>query len=268
MFIFWGTRTTEKKHGYVADFCPICRKITPFRISRFGTVGHFYGISMGRQKLLGHAGYCENCGTQIGVDATSYEAFEKESGNDVESLIRTTFPSIREARAARLALEEKVRAGTLDPEERRALLMEPFHLSSELTEATLSGETKIQGRGGWGCLSTVLVSLAVLFIGNAIWADPEEREKVLTVFTILLIGGGIVSLILLVLEPGRIFSRKIVPNLVAALKPLKPTKEELAACLDRFKRSGFKLGKKIKAERLWKAIHPDPAAFVAPDLRK
>ena len=269
MFIFWGSRKTEKKEGYVAEFCPVCRAIKPFQLSRVGVSDHLYGVSLGQAKVLGHAGICQECGIRIGVDAVGYTAFAKYPGTDVEALIRQTFPRIREARAPRLALEDQVRTGTLAPADRETLLMEPFHLFSDLTEANFAGSIHIQGKGGWGCLGTFVVAFAVLLICNAIWVLPEQRDSIMGIFFGILVIGGLYSFVQLLLEPGRIFSRKIIPGLAKALAPLKPTKEELASCIERFKRSGFKIGKKTKLDVLWKAIQPpDPASFVAPDFRK
>ena len=42
MFIIWGTKIVERKLGYVADFCSICRGARPFTVFKVVQVGHLY----------------------------------------------------------------------------------------------------------------------------------------------------------------------------------------------------------------------------------
>jgi hypothetical protein len=254
MFIFWGTRKTESKEGYVAEFCPVCREITSFQLRRIGMADHLYGVSLGKGKTLGHAAICEGCQTQIGVDAMDYRAFARRPGQNLQVLIDETFPNIRKSRSERLILEDKVRSGELDDADRQAMLMEPFHIFSAATEANFTGQIHIQGRGGWGCLGTFVIAFAVVIIGNAIWAYPEERERITTAAMGIMVLGGLYSFVQLLLEPRRIFARRILPGLAKALRPLHPTKDELAGCLERFNRAGFKIGRKTKLDVLWNAV--------------
>ncbi|MEK7950631.1 hypothetical protein [Luteolibacter soli] len=97
---------------------------------------------------------------------------------------------------------------------------------------------------------------------------PEQREYTTNVITGILVLGGLYSFVQLLLEPRRIFNRKILPRLAKALRPFHPTKEELASYLERFKRASFKIGKKVKPEVLWDAIQnvdrESSGAFQAP----
>lgn len=261
MFIFWGTRKTETKEGYVAEFCPVCREITPFLVRRIGMADHLYGISLGKGKVLGHAASCEDCNTPLGVDALDYRAFAKRRDQDIPALISETFPNIRNARAERLSLEDQVKAGTLDEAHRQAMLLEPFQIFSAATEANFTGQLHIGGRGGWGCLGTFVAAAALGFVGNAVLMNPEHREKIGFAALAILVAGGLYSFVQMLLEPNRAFARKILPGLAKSLRPLRPTQDELAACLERFKRAGFKIGKKMKPEVLWNAIqHEGPQA--------
>lgn len=181
----------------------------------------------------------------------------------MESLIKQTFPTIRERRAKRLELEERVRSGGIAPAEREALLMESFQMLSDRIEATFQGSIQIRGRGAWGCLGTFLLCIVVFLVGTAYIINPGSRDLLTGTVGIIAVLGGLYSFVQLVLEPGRMFWREIFPHLVTALRPLKPTQEELASILDRFKRSGFKIGKKVKAERLWNAIQAEPQPMEA-----
>jgi hypothetical protein len=254
MFIFWGTRKTETKEGYVAEFCPVCREITPFQLRRIGMADHLYGVSLGKGKTLGHAALCQGCQTQIGADAMDYRAFARRADQHIHVLINETFPNIREARSPRLALEEQLKSGTLEEAARQAMLLESFQILSAETEATFTGQIQIQGRGGWGCLGTFVMAFVAGMVGSVIWVYPEQRDYTTNVITGILVLGGLYSFVQLLLEPRRIFARKILPRLAKALRPLNPTKEELASYLERFKRAGFKIGKKVKPDAMWDAI--------------
>lgn len=254
MFVFWGTTKTKKKLGYVADFCPVCRIVTPLQVTRIGVGEHLYGVSLGKGKLVGHEGVCLICQTRLGIDATTYDFIATTAGEGIDSLLYRTFPKLKEVRAARLALERQVVEGTLAPADRQMLLMEPFHLFSDLAESHFTGNVQVGGRGGWGCLGTFVTAFLVFMIGNAFVMYPEARSTLSAVVGYILLTGGLVSVVLMIFEPGRIFRCKMLPSLAKALRPLKPTQDEIADALARFKRSGYKLGKKLKPEVLWNEI--------------
>ncbi len=58
--------------------------------------------------------------------------------------------------------------------------MEPFKILAGQTEAIFTGSLKIDKRGGLGCLATVVLFIAVLGIGSAIWKSAESHEQVMT----------------------------------------------------------------------------------------
>lgn len=165
--IIWGTKRVEKKLGYVAEFCPICRSVNPFRIVRIGMAGHVYYISFGSGQLVGHHAECQQCRNVKKVDPTVYAAFEPKGGMELGPLIQKTFPKIREAYAERLDTEEEIRRNpnSLARAEREALLMEPFQYLSDQVEARYAGGTQFDMESGIGCLGTILVSV-LLFLGS------------------------------------------------------------------------------------------------------
>src|SRR5687768_11530581 len=95
MAIVWGKKSVEKRLGYAADFCPICREINPFQVFRLAVADHIYYVSLGEGKLLGHIGECSKCKTKIPVNPMRYKTFFFAPGNDIEKLILETYPNIR-----------------------------------------------------------------------------------------------------------------------------------------------------------------------------
>ncbi len=270
MLIISGKRRSKKRLGFVADFCPVCREITAFSIHRFAMKEHLYGISLAEGKTLGHAGFCTRCGTQIAMDATIYASYATEPGNRVEELARKTFPYLRQARAERLALEEKLRIGRLSPWEREKLMLEPLTVFAELCEAKF-GEMSLHlgGRGGWGLLGSFAVA-AILFMVVNTHGFPEEYRTTGSMAAVgIFLAGFLYFFVNLFKEARRIYVREYLPPLGKALAPLRPKKEELEAYLERYRRAGFQLGKKARADELWEATQPSKSVtFVAPDLRK
>jgi len=58
MSIIWGRKQVEKRLGYVADFCPICRDINPFLVSSVGVAEHIYYLPIGKGELISHIAEC------------------------------------------------------------------------------------------------------------------------------------------------------------------------------------------------------------------
>jgi hypothetical protein len=56
----------------------------------------------------------------------------------------------------------------------------------------------------------------------------------------------------------------VLPRLITALRPLRPRESELDALLKRFKDSGLKIGKKLRAREVVAAIDPMLAKKLGP----
>lgn len=94
MFIFWGTRKTIRKAGYVADFCPICRDVKMFQLIRVGMASHVYGLSFGKGKLAGHDRKCVDSGMELQADPAKYKDIVKNTdGVRTDDLVSATFPN-------------------------------------------------------------------------------------------------------------------------------------------------------------------------------
>ena len=109
MFIVWGKKRIERKQGMVADFCPICREVRAFTLIRVGLADHIYYVSFGQGKLAGHIIRCDTCGVALRADPTRFATAEKDPRIELETLIRQTFPRLRETYAERLALEQRIK---------------------------------------------------------------------------------------------------------------------------------------------------------------
>lgn len=261
MFIVWGKKRVEKKIGFAADFCPICRSVSQFQIFRVGMAGHIYYLSVGEGELVGHVGKCQQCGTVLNVDATIYKGYEKRAEPSLERLIENTFPDVREVYAKRLEAEEKIqrRATTFTPQERETLILEPFQLFARQVEARYAA-TQFDKESGMGCLGTILLPAIFFIVGSTMIKHAGTQDSVLMAAGVVFAVGLVYTLVQLALGPGRYNRREIIPKMARALKPLDPTKDELARCLDGLKAGGFQIGKKLRIEALWAALQSQSLA--------
>ena len=261
MFIVWGTKRTERNQGLVADFCPICRDLRPFQLIRVGLASHVYYVSFGEGKLAGYLIRCTDCGVDLGTQPTRYSTVEKDSRVSLEVLVRDTFPRLREAYAERLELESRIKRtrSALTGDDYRRFLMEPFALLNPLVEKRFANSTQMDKPAGIGCLGTLLLGGAIFF-GSMKFSGPTQ-DKILIAALIVVVIGTIYTFVQMHLGTGRFFRSKILPTLVKALKPLEPTREDLADCVGRCKTLGMKIGKVAKVEEVWTRLERSIAGF-------
>lgn len=251
MAIVWGTKRVEKIFGYAADFCPVCREIRPFRVSRVGMVSHIYYLPVGKENSIRHIGECQKCHIKKLVEPQKYKAFDSSSLSDLEGLIQRTFPNLREAYAERLEIEQQIKEHHIFmPAEREVLLMEPFFVLTGRVQDRYAN-TKFDRESGIGCLGTMMLP-GIFFFTSAIFSD---NTLILIMFILTVLGciGLVYTVIQLMLAPGRFIRREIMPILARALLPLNPTQSEIARCLAQCRAKGLKIGK-IKEEKLLETI--------------
>ncbi len=262
MLIVWGKKRIERNLGQVADFCPICRDVRAFQLIRIGLAGHIYYISFGDGKLVGHVIRCGECGVELGVNADSrYTHFEQDRQVELEVLIRNTFPNLREAYANRLETEVRIKRTrlSLSADEYKHYLMEPFALLNPLVERRFANSTQMDKESGMGCLATVLIG-AGLFFGSMKFNGPTQ-DKILLAALLLVVLGTTYTFIQMHLGPGRFFRAKLLPPLVKCLKPLQPTREDLADCFERCKTLRMRIAKVAKQDEVWSRLERSIAGF-------
>lgn len=245
----------------MADFCPICREIRPFQLVRVGMASHIYYVSFGEGKLAGHIIRCGTCGVELSVDPTRYATTENDPRIGLEALIRDTFPGLRELHAERLKVEDRIKRAraSLTQDERNRLMMEPFALLNPLVEQRFANSTEMDKPAGLGCLGTLLVG-GGLFFGSLAFRGPTQ-DRILIAAAILFAVGTIYTFVQMHLGPSRFFRARVLPSLLKSLKPLKPTREEIAGCIDRCNTLGLKIGKVAKPSEVWGRLERAIAGF-------
>jgi hypothetical protein len=234
----------------VADFCPICREVRMFQLVRVGLASHVYYVSFGEGQLVGHIIRCCESGVNLSVNPTRYVKTETDSRVNLEALIRGSFPNLREVQAARLELEAKIKRtrSALSGDEYRRFLMEPFSLLNPQVEQGFAKSTEMDRQSGIGCLGTLVIG-AALFFGSLKFSGPVQ-DKILLAALIFVTIGTIYTFVQMHLGPGRFFRAKTLPLLLKSLKPLQPTRQDLADCIERCKTLGLRIGKMARVDEL------------------
>lgn len=253
MFIVWGRRVVRRPAGWVADFCPICRRPEVFGLVRVGSAAHVYYLSFGEGTLVGHEIQCRACGMTYATEMERYSGAIRTPRDRVTDVLEETQPRLYERHAQRLAVEDRLRTGSLAPDERARLIEEPFHLL-EGSAPTDALESRLDAVG---CLSIVGVFAAG--IAAAVLGERPATRYVLP-FALTLVGASVVFLVYALATAARRQMRKrVFPLLVRALQPLAPSREELARVLHQLKHvRGYAIAKVVDPEALAVALERAP----------
>jgi hypothetical protein len=239
MIFIWGKKHVLRGLGYVADFCPVCRDLRTFTMQRLGLAGHFYYVSFGEGRLIGHIRTCDVCGIELQGEPELYRTLHKQKLPPTE-LAPLTRPDWRESRAPRLAAERELASpfGKLPPEWRSVLLREPFDLLAARVEERFAS-SQIDWQTGLG----VVGFIAMLFMAAKLSDAYEAQTQAIWIATLVLGLGLVLSQALLARR--RWMRRRVLPVLTLALRPLKPSEAELKAILEKMKAEGRMIGRKL-----------------------
>jgi hypothetical protein len=254
--------TTEQLDilGRVADFCPICRALRACTVRQTnlvqtrGTV--IVGIPFFEQvgsQLLGYDRVCETCNLDLPTALQAYDRIVPAGGDEtVAILMERTNPGLPEKVAGRRHLEQRILAGTLQPEERQALLLEPFHLLDHRLGRVM-GRPRARW---WTPTMLVLPMIGFLLAGLDSWI-PQTGREITRVLSVLMIVPSVPYWLGRSLRSmyrsgnvNQLMSIEIDPLLARELKPLAPTEQELEEILATLRTKGLVSGRLLRPARI------------------
>jgi hypothetical protein len=240
--IWWGRKVKRIRVGHVADFCPICHAQKTFTLVHVGMVNHVYSVATGTTDLIGYERICADCATAIPTDITRYSSVAPKPA-PLGELKAQTFPSLDTAIRDLRAAQQQAK--------RPALIKEPFLLLSPKVEQRFA-----QVQIGPGAGIAIVAAILLIFVGAPRLIESEvlpnaQPEAVFGAFAAV----GIALIVWQVIASGsRFIRREVVSRLAKALKPLRPTEQEIDAALAELKMLKQKIGKKVSAPDLLEQI--------------
>jgi hypothetical protein len=213
-----GNSLVSKKVGYVAEFCPICRRAMPHRVERINSVNNLQALFFRPGEQVGHLGKCQGCRLPSILDLDRYQSLAPKLSPDFLTLIAETFPNLESHHHDRLELERQIQSDplTIPPQTRAMLIDEPFHLLSRDRPAQRLA-IALADRNQW--IKAILGAIVCLLIANS------NRP----------IGFGLFAIVAVVYTTlkNQHQQRAALGRLGSALHPLQPSPEELATALER-----------------------------------
>jgi len=251
MYVPVGRRTALRAVGRVADFCPFCRGFRPFLLLRSEMAQRIYTLAIGPRVTVGFARRCESCGLESNADPDNYREVVHDPQADLDTLIAATNPEIGRNYAARLLLEDRIRARKLSAGERSTLLREPFAMADDVL-ARRDDEGRLDLPSHLGCLGSVILPVACLMILPLVWGGPAERIEAV----VAVVGGVVVAFTLLAIltDARRHARRAVLPRLVAAIRPLDPSPEEVDEILRSLKAERSPLAEVVGPRQISNAL--------------
>jgi hypothetical protein len=219
MLVYFGTKTTWKKLGRVADYCLICHCRRPFQVFRVSESFHVCEIALSETRLVGFERVCDVCGQRYPADVKAYAAMSRRRNCDLDTLIRRTNPELAAGIASEIALNERLQNKSLARDDRLALIAGPFYaVFPPIRERALA--THIDWWSGMCVVATFVLPL--LIIATLGIGDPSRQPALITAGVLT-----VASLALLATDVARYIRRTARPRLIRALAPFDPTLEEL-----------------------------------------
>ncbi len=233
--------TTLKRIGYVVDFCPICRGLRTFAVK----------ILSENRKTKGYIKQCSECEITSECDYKMYNHVEKKLPNNVESLVKLTFPHIREHYHERLLTERNLEENPkkISSKERMNLLHEPFTIFMPILRKRLSNDYHISNTVI--SLGTTVIILFISFIVLALCSIPNLYLLGVGVLFLLTFGLTIYELNT---NNQRYLTEKVFPVLGKTLATLKPTPKEIQVIFQNYRETQGDFVDKIPLDKLMNEI--------------
>jgi hypothetical protein len=121
----------EKRLGYVAEYCRICRKILPFQILEQRVGYHLFFIPIEQGQFLRNTQTCPGCQKETLCQLGQFTGVSHSANVPLETLIATTQPKVAELNKENLATANLLASEreNLDPKLRQRLIMEAFGMA-------------------------------------------------------------------------------------------------------------------------------------------
>lgn len=248
-----GTTKKRQHLGDVAEFCVICRDFRPVTVTRQSEVTHLYYIPLGRGRTILHELKCRACGTVTAAEEARYEGYVKNPPADIADLAGATNPDIMERYAIRLDLEDRLESGRLTRDERLGLIAEPLTALEFMVKQKASGS--IPTVAGLA----IVASLVLGTVATVAWGSGRGAQGVAVAASALTAGAVLVAVLSFRFGRGRWVRTWAIPRAVAALRAVRPAREELHEVFGALRESRLTIARRLSVDDLWSELEADRA---------
>lgn len=240
--IKFGRRHDATHAGWMADFCEVCRDITVHQMLELSHVWRlYYFISIPGTRVTSEAARCSVCGFMQSLPSMREVLTHHPEELDSEWLNAHAMQRLRRNYRERLALEGQARAAAIRPDERQRLLDETFGFFAAHSAWSLSWWPLLSGLGLYAAIFAGVVIIGLLFallMGPGPVQNPGTWFMTWSALVLFIAASGWTLKALRRLH----VSGEILPWLATSLHPLRPTSEEIRACVGRLRRRNDKSG--------------------------
>ena len=247
--IYAGERVSARNIGYVADFCPVCRKICVFQIKSIGYVSHILGITYAHGDIIAYERRCQECRQVFDAELTHYASVPNKK-MQIGELIAISFPDIREKYRDRFAIEEKIKKSPdlLNAEERRAVLVHPFTILPLLVQRRLAVTHFDRNIVLAFLLVFVFMELLPPYVKELFELNDKEALNMSITLGLLVVASQFFT------AKQRYLKRFIAPIVGRSVQTLKPSEAELVKIFKELQQADNIVANKLKISHVLKNI--------------
>jgi hypothetical protein len=252
VFLIWGEQNTEKKLGYVAEYCATCRDVRTVKLLRVGRTSHIYYLPLGQGRLLGYDGVCRKCELRFGVEITDYPALEEDKNAELIPLVQKTNPKLLAGNDEALSAWQRMNE-----------VREPFVRYNQNLLQRFAGGNRYDGPAMLALAGSFVVPVCFAMLASMLALPKSADGWIGLTFIGLFFGGLYWTSRLTRSAPRRFFRARLEESLLTDLRALHPRRDELEACLAALREHEYPIAAAVSTDRVL-ACAASPDARPAP----
>lgn len=207
-------RHREKLHGWVAEYCPVCRDIQPHAL--------LAGTDKFRRQF--NLVSCRECGLRSTRSAADYLSLDGNAGLPIHELIVRTNPLLPLGIWNRAMFDQAASSGQLSAADRASALREPFITTEYLVTPALILSARITLSAVVGVVVAGLLSVIALGYLTSIGVARDVANLIAAG----LLAGAVAAMVYFCeIVPKRAQRRRAAAMIATSLRPLRPSADEL-----------------------------------------
>jgi len=227
--------------GVTTDFCPVCRQERRFHLAQAERKRYFLCFDQGRDGQPHHELSCFVCGCKIDRPASDRPLEILPDPKNSGTYEPSSLPIVRTRINDCIVMEEALRAGKLDREQRAEMIRHTI-----FSFARIYDEDPLERIKPW----VLLLILFTIFSLCALGAFGMHRSGSVMSLVAAIGAAGVVVVALMYWVTKHSPRKRVRTWLAMALLPLNPTREEIRRARKEMQASRIKAGYSIRSEKV------------------